>query len=67
MTGGCVEFRNVNKKTEGSHAQMREQLKYEEPDLENINRRYFDDYQAATRFANSLFDSGKHFAKVKKG
>ena len=31
MTGWCVEYWKKEKRPEGSHAQMREQLKYERP------------------------------------
>ena len=67
MTGWCVEYWKVDKKSEGSHAQMREQLKYVKPEDKDISRRYFDKYPAATRFANSLFDSGNYYTQVVRG
>ena len=67
MTGWCVEYWKIDKKPEGSHAQMREQLKYVKPEPEDISRRYFDNYPSATRFANSLFDTGTYFTQVMKG
>ena len=36
-----VEYWNNNKNNEGSHAQMREQLHWVEPDPKTISRRYF--------------------------
>ena len=67
MTGWCVEYWRVPKRYGGSHAQMNEQLKYSRPEQEDIQRRYFDRDEAATRFANSLFDSGNYFTQVMKG
>ena len=67
MTGWCVEYWRVPKRYGGSHAQMSEQLKYTRPEQEDIQRRYFDRYESATRFANSLFDTGTYFTQVMKG
>ena len=67
MTGWCVEYWRVPKRYGGSHAQMSEQLKYSRPEQEDIQRRYFDRYESATRFAISLFDSGNYFTQVMKG
>ena len=67
MTGWCVEYWRVPKRYEGSHAQMREQLKYTKPEFEDISRRYFSDYLSATRYANSLFDSGNYHTNIVKG
>ena len=67
MSNWCVEYWKVPKRSEGSHAQMREQLKYIKPEFEDISRRYFDRYESATRFANSLFDTGTYFTQVMKG
>ena len=67
MTGWCVEYWRVPKRYGGNHAQMSEQLKYTRPEQEDIQRRYFDRYESATRFANSLFDSGNYFTQVMKG
>ena len=36
MTGWCVEYWKIDKKPEGSHAQMSEQLKYVKPEQEDI-------------------------------
>ena len=62
----CVEYWKILKKPEGSHAQMSEQLKFVKPDHKDISRRYFDDYNSAVRFANSLFDTGKFFTQINK-
>ena len=62
----CVEYWNITKKREGSHAQMSEQLKFVKPEPKDISRRYFDDYQSATRYANSLFDSGNYYTQIVK-
>ena len=52
----CVEYWKIDKKPEGSHAQMREQLKFVKPDHKDIYRRYFDKYESAIIFAQSMFD-----------
>ena len=61
-----VEYWNIPKKREGSHAQMSEQLKFVKPEPKDISRRYFDDYQSATSYANSLFDSGNYYTQIVK-
>ena len=48
----CVEYWNIPKRREGSHAQMSEQLKFVKPEPKDISRRYFDNYQSATSYAN---------------
>ena len=62
----CVEYWNIPKRREGSHAQMSEQLKFVKPEPKDIYRRYFDDYKSATSFAQSMFDSGNYFSQVIK-
>ena len=56
----CVEYWKVERKTSGSHAQMREQLKWVKPDPKDISRRYFSDYKSAKRFTKSGCDYGYH-------
>ena len=46
---------------------MWEQIKYTKPDFKDIGSRYFTDYLSATRYANSLFDSGNYHTNVVKG
>ena len=60
MKGWCVEYWKAPKKTEGSHAQMREQLKWVKPDPKDISRRYFTDYKSTKRFVKSIFEYGYH-------
>ena len=62
----CVEYWSIPKKREGSHAQMSEQLKFVKPKPKDISRRYFDNYQSATSYANSLFDSGNYYTQIVK-
>jgi hypothetical protein len=62
----CVEYWKIDKKPEGSHAQMSEQLKFVKPDPKDVSRRYFDKYESATIFAQSMFDSGNYFSQVSK-
>ena len=66
MTGWCVEYWRVPKRYGGSHAQMSEQLKFVKPEPKDISRRYFDNYQSATSYANSLFDSGNYYTQIVK-
>ena len=60
MSSWCIEYWKAPKKTEGSHAQMREQLKWVKPDPKDISRRYFSDYKSANKFAKSIFEYGYH-------
>ena len=60
MISCCIEYWKAPKKTEGSHAQMREQLKWVKPDPKDISRRYFSDYKSASKFAKSIFEYGYH-------
>ena len=66
MSSWCVEYWKAPKKTEGSHAQMREQLKWVKPDPKDISRRYFSDYKSANKFANSIFEYGYHTNVIKE-
>jgi len=55
-----VEFwQNPNKENNGSHAQMKEQLHWVEPDPNIISRRYFSTMTAATEFAKTIEKSGQ--------
>ena len=54
-----VEYWNdVNNKNNGSHAQMKEQLHWVEPDPNIISRRYFSTMTAATEFAKIVKKKG---------
>ena len=66
MSSWCIEYWKAPKKTEGSHAQMREQLKWVKPDPKNISRRYFSDYKSASKFAKSIFEYGYHTNVIKE-
>jgi len=55
-----VEFwQNPNKENNGSHAQMKEQLHWVEPDPKIISRRYFSTMTAATEFAKIIEKDGQ--------
>ena len=55
-----VEYWNdTNKKNNGSHAQMKEQLHWVEPDPNIISRRFFSTITAATEFAKTIEKSGQ--------
>ena len=66
MSSWCIEYWKAPKRTEGSHAQMREQLKWVKPDPKNISRRYFSDYKSANKFAKSIFEYGYHTNIIKE-
>jgi len=66
MSSWCIEYWKAPKRTEGSHAQMREQLKWVKPDPKNISRRYFSDYKSANKFAKSIFEYGYHTNVIKE-
>ena len=66
MSSWCIEYWKAPKKTEGSHAQMREQLKWVKPDPKDISRRYFSDYKSASKFAKSIFEYGYHTNVIKE-
>ena len=66
MSNWCVEYWKVDKRPEGSHAQMREQLKWVKPDPKDISRRYFSDYKSASKFAKSIFEYGYHTNVIKE-
>ena len=66
MSSWCVEYWKATKKTEGSHAQMREQLKWVKPEHKDISRRYFSDYKSANKFAKSIFEYGYHTNVIKE-
>ena len=66
MSSWCIEYWKAPKRTEGSHAQMREQLKWVKPDPKDISRRYFSDYKSASKFAKSIFEYGYHTNVIKE-
>ena len=66
MSSWCIEYWKAPKKTEGSHAQMREQLKWVKPDHKDISRRYFSDYKSANKFVKSIFEYGYHTNVIKE-
>ena len=54
-----VEYWNdINKTVNGSHAQMKEQLHWVEPDPNIISRRYFSTMTAATEFSKVVKKKG---------
>ena len=55
-----VEYWNDTNKTDNcSHAQMKEQLHWGEPDPNIISRRYFSTMSAATEFAKIIEKDGQ--------
>ena len=55
-----VEYWNdTNNKNNDSHAQMKEQLHWVEPDPNIISRRFFSTITAATEFAKTIEKSGQ--------
>ena len=54
-----VEYWNDTNKTDnGSHAQMKEQIHWVEPDPKTISRRYFSTMIAATEFSKVVKKKG---------
>ena len=53
-----VEYWKVHTTEIGSHAQMKEQSHWVEPDPMIISRRYFSTITAATQFANVVEEKG---------
>ena len=53
-----VEFWKVHTTEIGSHAQMKEQSHWVEPDPMIISRRFFSTMTAATKFANIVEEKG---------
>ena len=66
MSSWCIEYWKAPKRTEGSHALMREQPKWVKPDPKDISRRYFSDYKSASKFAKSIFEYGYHTNVIKE-
>ena len=61
-----VEFwQNPNKKNNGSHAQMSENIHWIEPDPRIISRRYFPTMAAAIEFARIVEKKG-NMVKIKQ-
>ena len=61
-----VEYWNdINKKNNGSHAQMKEHIHWVEPDPKIISRRYFSTITAATEFARTIEKRG-HMIRIKQ-
>ena len=54
-----VEYWKVHTTEIGSHAQMKEQLHWVEPDPKTISRRYFSTMSAATEFAKIIEKDGQ--------
>ena len=55
-------FRSTDKRShiEGSHAQMKEQAKWVEPDPKDVHKRFCQNREDANRFAKSMQDQGYH-------
>ena len=61
-----VEYWNdINKKNNGSHAQMKEQLHWVEPDPKIISRRYFSTMTAAIEVAK-IIQKGGQMIRIKQ-
>ena len=59
-----VEYWKFTDKRNNTHAQMRENAHWVEPDPKEIQRRFFDDPKDAKEFSKIMFDSGFH-ARIK--
>ena len=60
-----VEWWPKKTKVNGSHAQMREQLQWEEPEPEVISRRWFSTQQEASNYANAMKNKEEYFYRLK--
>ena len=59
-----VEYWKFTDKRNNTHAQMKENAHWVEPDPKEIQRRFFDDLKDAKEFSKRMFDSGFH-ARIK--
>tara|TARA_B100001167_G_scaffold154480_1_gene101783 strand:+ start:929 stop:1141 length:213 start_codon:yes stop_codon:yes gene_type:complete len=55
-----VEYFKNPESSKNNHAQMRENLKFVEPEPEHIMKRFCQSREEATTFANSLLERGYH-------
>ena len=55
-----VEYFKNPESSINTHAQMRENLKFVEPEPEHIMKRFCQSREEATTFANSLLERGYH-------
>ena len=55
-----VEYFRVIDNSKNTHAQMREQAKWVEPDHKDVNKRFCQSRDDAVRFANSMQEQGYH-------
>ena len=61
-----VEYwKNPNKKNNGSHAQMSENIPWIEPDPKTISRRFFSTWSAAVEFSKIVEKEG-NMARIKQ-
>jgi len=60
-----VEFWKVHTPEIGSHAQMKEQIHWVEPDPKIISRRYFSTMTNAVEFSKTIQKEGNH-ARIKQ-
>ena len=59
-----VEYWKFTDKRNNTHAQMKENAHWVEPDPKEIQRRFFDDPKDSKEFSKRMFDSGFH-ARIK--
>ena len=55
-----VEYFKFKDKRNNTHAQMKEQAKWVQPDPKEINRRFCQSREEAQRFAASMNEQGYH-------
>ena len=58
-----VEYWPVVYVSTNTHAQLKEHLKWVEP--ENVTTRYFPDYKSAMEFCTTIHEEGKYHTRVK--
>ena len=55
-----VEYFKKEDNRNNTHAQMKEQAHWEEPDPKDIHKRFFDYMKDAKHFAHRMFEDGFH-------
>ena len=55
-----VEYWKYEDNRNNTHAQMKEQANWVEPNPEDIRKRFFEDRETASQFAKRMFEDGHH-------
>jgi len=55
-----IEYWKKEEKSKNTHAQIRENAKWEEPDPKDVHKRFCQSREDANRYAESLQEQGYH-------